>query len=821
MAKFAENRELASCQECGHPLMAHFGQPCHCGCTGSAAPRHTHSTSAKGRLIRPTPGEHARRERTDPTAKELSNGSENTRTMLVLFKGARSTAHLLQNLRLLAAPNGASLSTTYASHWFAPSATGSGSPDNGDECLIVLCTSQNRSLTPCRVGKLEVIEETGSARSFSIRLGRFVALTVQDRLASELQSWAHGLRPGHAFVSRGKLSNVVLADDQSETTSWRAVVNQLCGSTEYSNAAFARLAHPLGTLAVDEPSVMSIEAEYPAASTLEALLELTRGSASLKISEQRRDGLSVSLTPHTNEPLEGSLRLVASGVVFAPLDLNLSVRSPAVSTAPTTTSSVDTRPKPTVTPSDTDSLVSEGEHTSAKRTEAVALAISDVRRLIRERGSQTSDEMARRLGELMLESGTTDIEIISSTAALLAAAGRHREAADAFRRVDLGRLSVESLYELFTCECAAGRLAETADLLSLNRLDFASDPSFESLSRVLSELPDRSATNLGYELIDRALSEQRQLELFRILRARINEPSDVFRYANHVQYLSEHEALAFLCEHTEDDPTTPLLELVLEVASQTGSLAKVAQQAISLAKIRLAEGRVGDAFELTEIARSGSDPGGTYELARLVAEELSARHDRHADAVELLGRCVNDALARGDLAEAGALGELALSIASGDDSIEQWARELGGRVQRALEESEPLRSLLAQRRDVLLGTTRKATAGKTLVIAGGKKDTRTENQLHESLAFRKVNWLEFPKSQSPDITSIAQMDPEKTIVVVLAERISHAASNALRDHCERSFMPVIVSPKSGRAGIEDALICQFGRHESSSGKPAA
>jgi hypothetical protein len=35
MAPYGQNRELALCDLCGHPKMAHFGGACHCGCTGA------------------------------------------------------------------------------------------------------------------------------------------------------------------------------------------------------------------------------------------------------------------------------------------------------------------------------------------------------------------------------------------------------------------------------------------------------------------------------------------------------------------------------------------------------------------------------------------------------------------------------------------------------------------------------------------------------------------------------------------------------------------------------------------------------------------
>jgi uncharacterized Zn finger protein (UPF0148 family) len=63
---FMSNRHFALCSRCGHPLLAHLGGPCHCGCRGRAtypsssariadAPKATRAQTKKRRRPRSSP----------------------------------------------------------------------------------------------------------------------------------------------------------------------------------------------------------------------------------------------------------------------------------------------------------------------------------------------------------------------------------------------------------------------------------------------------------------------------------------------------------------------------------------------------------------------------------------------------------------------------------------------------------------------------------------------------------------------------------------------------------------------------------------------
>src|SRR5689334_22267012 len=123
--------------------------------------------------------------------------------MPVLFKGARVTAHLLQNLALLALPEGASLETSYGQRWIAPNADGSKLTRSGETVLVVLCSPPYEVFVPARLARLTAVEARGSFFSFQMLLGSFVAVVDQLRLAELIAEWDHELRPSRKFLSRG------------------------------------------------------------------------------------------------------------------------------------------------------------------------------------------------------------------------------------------------------------------------------------------------------------------------------------------------------------------------------------------------------------------------------------------------------------------------------------------------------------------------------------------------------------------------------------------------------------------------------------------
>jgi hypothetical protein len=738
----------------------------------------------------------------------------------VLFKGARVTAHLLQNLDLLALPNGSPLETSYGERWLAANVAGSDLPRAGESVLIVLLSPPYSTLVPARFATLEGVEARGSFYSFRLALGPYLATEDHDRVAGLIRNWDPGLRPREKFVARGLAGErlAVAVADSDVTTAWNSLTQRLKTERDYQNALFARVASAPTVLSpgVSAEVVVHVGTTQPVAAAA-AQLELRQGSAVLGAQEYREGVLRVQLTAETNEELDGSLRVIAGELIAPLLPFHIAVEIEQERHAATDESGETDDYSEVVEIDGTPEAVggtssSPPAHTHPKEVAKdrptpteIALNGAELRRLMRDaRELSSPSDVARRLGELAVEAVPDDVELSAETARFLAEVERWEETAALLGRFEPAMLPRDALYDRFLADCATGRVDDANRLLT--RLDFETDNSFKGLQEALALLPDHSAVRLGLQLVTESLGEARSLELFHELRNRITDARDVHDFAEAMQYVSEHESIGLLLEHTRgESPDRKLLELLTSIASATPGNQRIGSQIIALGRLRLEADEVEGVFDLLAAAKTEARTDERLELVKSLAEALAQLQSRRHDAVVLLTTEVETALSAGLVECAAELASQAVGIAAGDESAEALAHEALERTERALEASQPLRTLLALQRESRIASAREEINGRKLAIVGGSAEAQTAETLRATFGFSEVRWIPSEKNKPANISALLKMDSGKTVVVVLTERIGHSRSEPVIKHCETHGIPCVLS-RLGPRGIEDALL---------------
>ena len=722
---------------------------------------------------------------------------------LVLFKAARTTAHLNENLRLLAAGQGERITTSYASRWLSREAQ-ERPPELGETALVVLALYPYQELIPCRTAVVCDIAEESAYRQYALEVGPFVALDAREALGGQVASMSATQRPREAFLSRVEGLDVVAAGDlHANEDAWRSLTSTLSTHAEYAQAMFARVERPPEGWELDSPAVVNLRTAG-ARTELGVRIEASEGQIALNGWEQTDGRVSVELTPRTSGSVRCEIQLVARGQLCAPLVLAGSVSAPAAATVEVPA----TPPEPVEEADEPQETVTvAAAPLQGIGGESVQLRAADVRRILGDLDRRQVDDLGLQLAELALEGAPDDPEIAAAAASFLARAERYDEAAVCLGAFDPGDLPVPTLYLRFLAACKSGHLQDASSLMK--RLDFATGDQFEFLKASLESLSDDRAVGMAYELMSNVLDVHRGLELYECIRPRLHKSSDVTRFAEHLWgEVSEQDGIDLLVEHTLGRTPDPrLLTQLIEYAEATDGNQNIGPQLIAETRFRIERGELDRLREIVDISARDSRPRDHLEVVRLVGAALGASRAHRANAVTLLCGASESARADGRVREAAELAQQAAAIAAGDEAAQLVAADAVEAARAALEVTEPLASLLAQDRKARIGTLREKVGGTTLRIVGGKCDEDVRNDLRATLGFKKVDWTESEKHQRTNIDWLQTVDPVQTIVVALTDAIGHATSGPLKERCQTRGIRHYEATR-GLDAIVDALLAE-------------
>ena len=661
---------------------------------------------------------------------------------LVLFKAGRATAHLRQNLELLACAAGATIETSYGERFLGSDCSGPGLPRTGDVALIVLCSQPYDRFTPARLATVRRRELVGAFHRLSLEVGPFISREEQGRVAETLEKSVTATRPPRAFVSRAvPPGDLEIVGEDGEADAWCSIVERLESEVDYRQALFVRLLTCPATSKVGVTSEITIAVSGPGSANAIFAVDLDSGQALLGRKTYDPDGrrFVVGITPTETAPIRGHLTVTTETTLPAAVPLQIDVASVGES-------AVDHAPEP--------DRVGHGAPPTEPRAPDGVLHVpaAGVKQILRDASSLEAEAIAIRLGELATNSAPGDLEIATATAALLVQAGAIARAGEILDHFEIGELPLTAQYHRFQAACERGDYDDVKELLE--QLDFASPTQFETLLGALRRLPDGVAVPICTQLIDRVLDGHQALELFHQIRPRITQPEDIRRIADLIQALNPADALAFLVEHTEGrHPDAALLEQVMNLAREMEGNQAIGPQLKALCAIELERNDTDGAFRVLEVAERDATFAERLDIVNGIAAVLSKSSEQQYAGVELVERYANRALTEGMLPDAARLADQAAGLAAGDPTAEAVAADLSARVATALRSTDDVRSLLSLQAEHKYGISREKIAGRTLVIVGGTRDRDTEEQLKSTFGHRDVRWITSEKKKPADISN--------------------------------------------------------------------
>jgi hypothetical protein len=173
--------------------------------------------------------------------------------LLVVFKAARRQEYLQQNLRILSAPRGETVETTYGLRWQAAGIRGR-PPEPGEEALLVFTSQPYRRFTPARFARVVATEADDALLRMRLELGsraRVSDAAAVDRFllagpnpSEQSQVWIFRTddEAGGSSTAAGARPPVEYADAGDDEHSWRETIERLAPDADYRAAVFLRIA---------------------------------------------------------------------------------------------------------------------------------------------------------------------------------------------------------------------------------------------------------------------------------------------------------------------------------------------------------------------------------------------------------------------------------------------------------------------------------------------------------------------------------------------------------------------------------------------------
>ncbi|HKY89130.1 MAG TPA: hypothetical protein VJ141_04055, partial [Candidatus Limnocylindrales bacterium] len=205
----------------------------------------------------PRPPRKRRRRSRRPAGRSTRGGPSSTTCaltalprspeLLVVFKAARRQEYLHQNLRILSAPRGETVETTYGLRWQSAGIR-TRRPEPGEETLFVFTSSPYRRFTAARFGRVVSAQPDESALRLHVELG-------SRARAIDPAAWEHFVLGGPNPSEQSEIWVFRVEDEPSpvrppveyatagqDERTWRETIERLAPDDDYRAAVFLRVA---------------------------------------------------------------------------------------------------------------------------------------------------------------------------------------------------------------------------------------------------------------------------------------------------------------------------------------------------------------------------------------------------------------------------------------------------------------------------------------------------------------------------------------------------------------------------------------------------
>ena len=435
--------------------------------------------------------------------------------LLLAFKAARRQEYLHQNLRILSAPRGETVETTYGLRWQAEDIRRR-QPEPGEETLFVFTSQPYRRFTAARFGRVV------SARHGESGLRLLVELGSRAR-ATDPEAWERFVLGGPNPSEQSEIWIVRVEDESSagrppveytaagqEERTWRETIARLAADDDYRGAVFLRVA---SVRPAEEGSRPALEPPYRFLSERPYLVRVAGYNPHLEPEALQRarvvavyDELATAVVvdPPSGVPADGSIDVLVAPIVGGPgwLELNVSLGMdllPAVSlgwVAETPAARLDALPR------DLPAAITHAMTPGDPIAEAAVRAFAIVR------AEGHLDVGARlRVLEHLRAIAPAEPRLVEEAGITLYEAGRYPEAEATLVSIPLDALGTEGRATLVSAGLQGGQLPESMERIRI--ADLSRPDGFERVLEASAALPPDEQVRLSTFVVQRLLSDDR------------------------------------------------------------------------------------------------------------------------------------------------------------------------------------------------------------------------------------------------------------------------------------------------------------------------
>lgn len=707
--------------------------------------------------------------------------------MLYLLKSARVREYHQQNVALMAAAEGDEIDIAYSLRWVQDGLE----PQEEDGCVIVFSDSPFTDFVPVRFGVLRHVGMREERLYLRVELGPLVRPGGRDVLTERWRARTDEGRPGKVFVFTDENPGLLSPRSLTEVDeAWRTTIDALGSNGFYERSTFARV------LRVEDSGgdVIEFERVVPVGEELRAVVELRSpheqpGPVSV-VGEARPSGSAQvqRVDSASTATVEVPVRLAAPGpcsVTLRILPEPLRSSRPLLFLSAAASESGDAVPL---------SLGAAAGTTVPAATEVAALTA----RLERD---ATLDDAAwvGLFEDVFLRWSPDDPVLLQSYAQHCFAHGDYDKTIAALGRID--NRTPEGDHLLLLASLRSGRPAPYAELVE--RIDFNAEGPFVELLDAAAQATEDVGMTLFALLPHRLLGDEKSLRLLERARDRIHTPDAVCQLASLIVYGDSEAAADVLLEAWPNPNGMPdqAVDLLLQFGRRVSRLAPYVRAYVD----RLGAAGLWGSLDKVVAQLSVLPERDRYEIGGragqlMVGAEVNDVRER---GFELLLRMIETARRLSDLDTAVALAwSLSAAAPQLDATFQALATETMASVRADIERSDVFAEYQKAKEHARDNRLFAACQGKVIHLVGGKKEDWV-SEVKAVTGAAEVRWHETEKAKRPTIDWADGLRHDRDYVVVIIDRISHAASGAVKERCAAGGVLHVPSRLSRRAVLDD------------------
>jgi len=713
---------------------------------------------------------------------------------LFLLKASRIRDYFHQNLAIMAAPEGDSFEISYSDRWIQPGLA----VEVGNGCAIVMADSPYTSYAPIRWGVVEQSERTERGLKLRVRLGAFVlgGSTLTDiwnadgQLDLDEGRSADKKRPYFLFSEL----NPGLRNPSSwaeKDQAWHEAIDRLEDNGFFAGSTLARISS-----VVANELELTEDAEIPAGTELTVEVE----TRSIHLDETTRS-VALETTPPgfaslvEDEPVAATgqteIKVATSGT--GPFELRLNfVPDPLRSSRPS------------------HRLVLSGDASGPTSPPQMQTSGGDVERLVRQlKRVATVDDRAwiALLEDFFVPWSGGHDRLQSTLAEELVKVGDFEKAVHVLRRID--GLTPDDELLLLVASITTGADADYNEMIMRAELSDAS--SFEQLVTALESAPQQVLQPAVTPLYRNVLADDRKLELLRRVWPNVAAVAFATELAEEIAYADPEQGADLILGRWPDPrriPDAPL-QLLLELGARPSRMSPYVRQ--SLGSLAMQQ-KWPELSKATVEARAALPSRELPSVLGIVAHDMLASGDAivQSEGFELLCEAAGNACAAGELDTAASLLSAFQGTRAWTPSNEQRqaSSEMMAMIESALEESDAVADWRAQQNATRYTQLIPHCENKRLIMVGFMNQV-WEADIRTGLRLERLTRHESHKDKSPSADWLDGLKADTDMVAIVYQKIGHALSNKVHDHCKKRGIPVF-EVKVGQRALLSALEKEFG-----------